>query len=1188
MHIKELFIKAIDRPINGVIKADQSDDESVWQELDEYVVTKELDIHLRKFIGSYLDSLDNHNDPSISGKVGVWVSGFFGSGKSHFIKILSYLLENREVENRDQRKQAIDFFDGKIQDAMLAGDIKRATNSDCDVILFNIDSKADSADEHAILRVFLKVLNEKLGYSGDHPHIAHMERYLDSQGKLEAFKTSFHEAAGVDWENERDAYHFRQDEVVKALSSTLGQSKSAAEKWFDKSEQDFHLSVENLAKWVKEYLDNRGPNHRLVFLVDEVGQFIGQNTRLMLNLQTIVENLGTACQGRAWVVVTSQEDIDAVIGEVRASKANDFSKIQGRFKTRLTLSSANVDEVIQKRLLGKTDDAQAQLINLYKDKADILKNQLSFSNTGMSFKAYADGTDFLNVYPFAPYQFQLVQKIFEAIRKHGVTGLHLARGERSMLDAFQSAAVQVSNEELGVLVPLHRFYPSIESFLEGIVKSTIEQATSNSKLEPFDILVLKTLFLIRYVEEIQGNVDNLVTLFIDRIDADRLGLKQQIEAGLQRLEGQTLINRNGDNFFFLTNEERDISREIKDVDLNGPEEAKFLGELVFDEVLGGLRKHRFPDNNKDFELNRSCDAHPHGNRHEGGLTVSVLTPMADEYTECNEAQCILKSSTENGQVIIKLDDDKTLGRELRTYLQTDKYVARKKDGTASTTTIKILNERLEENRERRQRLVSLLERLLKEGSFYAAGQSVQPKSSSGKAALDEAVSYLVRNTFNKLGYLKHLSSNIQAEIKAVLSATDVDDLRFDLEASQSNEQALNEVLTIVTLLAAHNRQIILHELVEERFGRIPFGWPDWEVILLIVRLVMKGDVSLAMDGAILSSNKIFEALSTPAKWRRITVTKRKSVDTGLLQKARKLAKDAFGKIAPDGEDPLALFLKENLNGWQKNLGNYQALTETGNYPGSSEIADGLGILNKLLAENTSFELITTTLERQKDLLNLSEEIHDLDNFYATQRTTWDKLRTAQSRFQLNRKWLERDTQTAAALQQMETILGSATPYGLIKDAESLIQTVEEANSKVVSERIAHALERIDTHVAKVNDELNAVKAASDLRNAALYPLQQPRSQVVAQDSIAHIFQAQEEASDLADDAIVKIDQAIKKQVADTPNKPKPYVKKIRVVKPSQLSAKSYLETQEEIDAFLKDLRETLEKAINADERVEIR
>ena len=193
MLIKELFTKQIDRPINGVIKADQADSESVWQELDEYVVTKELDIHFRKFIGVYLNAIDHASDPNVTGKVGVWISGFFGSGKSHFLKILSYLLENRAVTRAGQTKRAIEFFDGKIQDAMLAGDIKRAVNSDVDVILFNIDSKADSSSgRDAILRVFLKVFNEKLGYSGDHPHIAQPSWSAASTPKASSMPSSRH------------------------------------------------------------------------------------------------------------------------------------------------------------------------------------------------------------------------------------------------------------------------------------------------------------------------------------------------------------------------------------------------------------------------------------------------------------------------------------------------------------------------------------------------------------------------------------------------------------------------------------------------------------------------------------------------------------------------------------------------------------------------------------------------------------------------------------------------------------------------------------------------------------------------------------------------------------------------------------------------------------------------------------
>ena len=517
---------------------------------------------------------------------------------------------------------------------------------------------------------------------------------------------------------------------MKALSEALGKTIEGARAWLEKSEDDFKslLTVENFARWVKEYLDSRGPSHRIVFLVDEVGQFIGQDTHLMLNLQTITENLGTVCGGRAWVVVTSQEDIDAVLGEVRAARANDFSKIQGRFKTRLSLSSANVDEVIQKRLLSKTDGGPFGARSRLPPQGRHPQEPAQLQQVGMTFKPYADELDFVSVYPFAPYQFQLVQKVFESIRRHGVTGLHLARGERSMLDAFQSAAVQLSGEEIGVLVPLYRFYPSIESFLEGVVKSTIDHAAGNDKLEAIDVLVLKTLFLIRYVDEIRGNVDNLVTLFVDRIDADRLALRRQIEASLQRLEKETLVGRNGDDYFFLTNEERDISREIKDVDLSSAEEAKLLGELILEDVLKSMRKHRFRDNNKDFGINRLCDLHPHGTRTDGDLVLSVVTPLADEYALYDDAKCTLQSGAEDGQLIVRLDDDKTLDRELRTYLQTDKYVGRRNDGTASTTTLKILRERQEENRERRQRLVAAARATVEEAGYYAAGQPLQPKA----------------------------------------------------------------------------------------------------------------------------------------------------------------------------------------------------------------------------------------------------------------------------------------------------------------------------------------------------------------------------------------------------------------------------------------------------------------------------
>lgn len=1195
MQIKSLFKKDIFRSINGVVKAHQLDDRSVWQELDEFVITKELDRHLRKFLSAYLNVIDNSHDPAITGKMGVWISGFFGSGKSHFLKVLSYLLANRTHSYEGQTKRAVEFFDAKVEDAMLFGDIKRTVASNTEVILFNIDSKADSkSGREAILAVFLKVLNEMQGYDGDHPHIAHLERYLDGQGKLEAFHDAYREITGTEWVEERDAYEFNRDQVVEAFQQTLGQSQESAEKWIDNADKNFSLTVENFAKWVKEYLDSKGSDHRLVFLVDEVGQFIGTDGHLMLNLQTVAEDLGVLCDGRAWVVVTSQEEIDKVIGELLTATRNDFSKIQGRFQTRLSLSSANADEVIQKRLLEKEEAVVDDLKDRFAEKGDILRHQLTFRDCGMTLKPYADAEDFVWNYPFAPYQFRLLQKIFEVIRRVGATGLHLARGERSMLDAFQSAAQSVALKDVGLLVPLYEFYPSIESFLDTSVKRTIEQAEDNPSLEQFDIKLLQVLFLIRYVDEIKGNVDNLVTLCIDEIDADRLALRRQMEESLQRLESETLINRSGDNYFFLTNEERDVSREIKGVDLGSAEEAKLLGEFIFEDVLRGQRKHRYSKNKMDFSFARICDMHLVGGRVEGGLIVSVVSPLADEYSMYNDAKCVLESSKEGGQIIIRLLDNEKLGRELRTYAQTDKYLKTKSDSGLPDSTKRILWYNAEDNRERRERLTALLGDMLTEATYFAAGQQLKIKASTASGCLDEALEYLITNTFSKMGYLKHLYAEPLKEIQAVLRSNDVAQQTLALNLDESNPQALEDIRNYIELCDMKHHAVVIYDMVEKRYAVRPYGWPDMEVILLLARMLVLGEISLKLEGATLPLEKVYENIKTPAKWRKITIHKRKTPDPVALQKARQLGQDVFSEMGPDNSDVLCAFLQEKLRTWEAALNSFKPLSDTGDYPGKEEISEALGLIRPLLAVDESYKFIDRFNQRKDDLLDLSDNFHTLEQFYENQKPTWEKLRSAYQKFQLNRLELERNEQAGSAMRRMHDILKAPAPYGMIHEAEGLIRTVSEANTALIGERRMEVVAEIERHLNEINKELEATKGDDGLRTQCLAPLEKIRQYAQQEDSIAHLTQAVHEAVRAFDASVTKIEEFASQPVAlpdgDAPSvtPPKPTVKPRSFVKPADFVHTTYLETQEDVENFLQELRKELETAIASGKRVQIR
>ena len=231
---------------------------------------------------------------------------------------------------------------------------------------------------------------------------------------------------------------FRRRQYCPALADTTKMSIEAARNWYNKAEENYFLSIEKFANKVKEYIESKEKEHYVIFLVDEMGQYIGDDVGLMLNLQTVVEDLGTYCGGNAWVIVTSQQDIDTVT----RVKGNDFSKIQGRFNTRLSLSSANVDEVIKKRILDKNDVARDTLKLLYIDKDAVLKNLITFSSDTPEMKTFKTVEDFVDVYPFIPYQFRLLQSVFTAIRQYGAGGKHLSEG-KVIIKCFSGGCRQV-------------------------------------------------------------------------------------------------------------------------------------------------------------------------------------------------------------------------------------------------------------------------------------------------------------------------------------------------------------------------------------------------------------------------------------------------------------------------------------------------------------------------------------------------------------------------------------------------------------------------------------------------------------------------------------------------------------------------------------------------------------------------
>jgi len=1206
MKIKELFTKPIDRPINGVIKADQRDAESIWQELDEYVVTKQLTEYFRRFFDAFLAAADSPKDPVVTSRMGVWVSGFFGSGKSHFIKILSYLLENIEAIDPATGipKRAAAFFDEhKIKDALLLADIQRAVKGSSDVILFNIDAKADSkSDRDVILQVFLRVFNEKLGYSGDAPHIADMERHLVSKGDFEAFKVAFQEKNGSNWDKERDAVDFLRDDVVYALAKSLNMTEESAGLWFDNSRDDYKINIEGLAKIIRDYLAAKPAGHRVIFLVDEVGQFIGDNTQMMLTLQTIIEQLGGLCQGRAWVIVTSQEDIDAAIGETNKAKSQDFSKIQGRFHTRLSLASSNTDDVISERLLSKTEAAHVALRDCFAQKGDIINNQLAFVGNSVSMRSYKDAAEFVACYPFAPYQFTLLQKVFESIRKVGATGKHLSKGERSLLDAFQSAAVRNADRNIDALVPMYDFYPSIESFIDTSAKRSIDEAPANPSLESYDVQLLKALFLIRYIPDIvKPNVDNLATLCVDQIDADKLALKRKIQESLTRLEQQRLVSRNGDLWFFLTNEERDVAREIGHVDVSSVEKSRLLGELIFEEILGGMTKIRHRDTKGDYEINRLLDGAPWKNASHQ-LSFEIVTPLSDDYESLSDAKAILRSAD---RALIRMAESNRLDIELNLYQQIEKYIDSPKASSAAAPLKRILADRKDENRERKARLIEQLSTALVNGDCYALGQKLPSKAAAPSTQVDELVNYLISNTYTKLKYLKIRQLDPIAEIKAVLMADSIGQHALSLGGEEGNPLALNEMREYLQLKASQSR-VMLSDVVD-RFTGAPWGWkPEWEIVLLIARLFMAGEIKLVSDNSDLEPGSAVDALTKSVRFKQVSILKRKTADAVQLKRARELHKDLFAKLGRDDEDGLVADFRESLTQWQSKLKEYSHLSTTKHHPGKVVIEQNVLSISKQLAIRDSFEFVEAILAKRDAWLDAAEDIHDLISFYTTQIATWRRMLDALQRFEPNRPALLKEVAAATALQQLEAIRDNPMPYQQINQIETLIQSVDALNSKMVDAKREHALLLLEKKIAEVGGALDQAHAQPELRNRALSSLQKIKLDIAAQSSIPQIHYLQDQSGSALDGAMDMIaaalsavpkaqplavkspgDHATVINVGSVPITQTVTPKPARVIRAADFSSKSYLETEAEVDDYLSKLKAELLAAIRAGQRARI-
>jgi len=1183
LELNRIFLNPVSRRIEGVIKAD--DESSLHNEFSEYVLTDEVAKRLEHFLDAYND---------YHGANGVWVSGFFGSGKSHLLKMLALLLENRQV-NGDN---ALDIFLPKIQkeDELLRAALKKAVAIPSKSILFNIDQKADIISKtqiDALLSVFVKVFNEMCGYFGKQGYIAQFERDLDGRDQLKHFKDAYQRYANKSWERGREQALLEAGNIAKAYAEITGEDPALSKGILDKYRNQYSVSIEDFGNQVKAWLDKKPANFRLNFFVDEVGQYIAENTKLMTNLQTVAESLATKCQGRAWIIVTAQDDMNSVLGDLSKQQSNDFTKIQARFANRLKLTSADVAEVIQKRLLTKNEIGAELLKTTYAQQVNNFKTLFDFADGGQAYKNFRDEDHFIYAYPFVPYQFPLFQSAIRGISVHnGFEGKASSVGERSMLGVFREVAIAINNEPVGQLATFDRMFEGIRGALKSGIQSAINTAERNLG-DPYAIRVLKALFLVKYVKEFKATLRNLSVLMLERFGEDVPAQRKKLEAALNLLEQQTYIQRNGDLYEYLTDEEKDVEEEIKNTDVETADVIKELETLLFDGVIK-QRKIRH-SNGQNYAYTRKMDDRALSREYE--LSIHIITPLSDNFDNITLQRM---QSMGRDELRVVLPADARFMQDLTMHKRTEKYI-RQNSNTQQEAVKRILDAKGFQNTERLSDLQVRAKALLGKAALIINAADVDVSSEDGQTRVLKGFDHLIQTTYPNLRMLRDLPFN-EADVGKHLRM--VEDGLLANDATRLTE-AEQELLAFIQSNARSGVRTTVKSLIE-RFERKNYGWYYAAILCNLALLSARGKVEIRQDSNTLEAEALERSLRNTNAHATLVLEPQVEFTASQVRTLKDFFADFFDKPAASNE--ARALARETIDAIKDleielvELNAQQAL-----YPFLNVLDAVLVTLKEVSEKNVNWFL--TDLARAEDaLLDTKEKLIDpLRRFMKSpQKAIFDQARQLVTEQEDNFAYVP-----ATEVEIVQALLVDKSPWqgNRLQQAKPQLDALQQSIANQLASEKATAANRLGELELRLQatEEYAALNPDDKARlsrpfTEAGQALQGQKRIAMIRDQLRHFEDERYPQLLLQLEGLAKPKPATPSTniPAGTPH-PIDFYKPVAKAAPDQVAeprlvpartikviyAKPWLASESELDEYLKQQREAWLKEIQAGNRVQI-
>ncbi len=1175
MIIQNMFYDDINRKINGVVKVDQNTDEVLKQEVKEYVITKDIRKHLIDFFNHYGSSFE---EPTAD--VGVWISGFFGSGKSHFLKMLSYLLENKEIDGRTVE----DYFREKFDDEATFMSIARAIGGKNQTILFNIDIEGSiNKDKTAVLRVFAKMFYNYLGFYGENLKVAKLEQFIERQGKTAEFRRVFEEKNGASWIESRDAFAFFEDDVVDTLMEVLGMSETAAHNWFDGTET-VETSIAQLVLEIKEYIDTQPKDFRLLFMVDEVGQYVGDSIDLLMNLQSFVEKIGSECGGRVWVVCTGQEAIDEII----KTRQDQFSRIQARFSTRLSLTSSSADEVIQKRILRKKEDAFISLEKVYNENDSVLRNLFTFTDSVLDMKGYGSSVEFAKNFPFVPYQFIIMQKVFSEIRKHGNSGKHLSGGERSMLSGFQEAAQKIEDKSEYALAPFYLFYDTVHTFLDSSIRRVIERcqkaADNKDGIEQQDVSVLKLLYLIRYIDDIKANLDNIVILMADDIRVDKIIMRAQVSGSLDRLLSQNYIGRSGDTYHFLTDEEQDIQKEITNTMVDTSTIVGKIAHIIFGDIYE-TKKYRYEK--YDFAFDQMVDYTAVGAM-TGGMRLRIMT-VATEWAEKTELRMLAESAK---QAIVVLAETPYY-EYLESAEKVWKYKKQRNIAQLPESVKNIIKNHQNEAERYESSAKEQLEKAIEGAAFYVDGEHIEINSGNAKSKLDQALEYLVTHVYSELGLI---SKNAESDADIIAILTGAVNM---LPGTEPNRDAAAKVEEYLEMQERKHLPTSMAD-VQSRYQSIPYGWKEIDIAAVCAMLIMEQKVTIKYAGSTVQPNnpKLTDMLRKKSEIGKTQISKRHVVSAARMKAVKDLLRDYFSRMdVPSDEDGLIAFMIEKFEGLRTHYEELLRRYEGHNYPDKPVVNNALAIVRDVLSQQKdNLAFIERVLQKEDSLYDTQEAMQRVEAFFKTQVSIFDAAVKFETELRNDLDYIRKDEEANTALSTIRLITMLPTSgkyqYGRIPQLNDLIAKVKTSHDKMLIEKRKELLDIVQQCMGEIHQAGNGdAKVKTIIERSGIYYTQQ-KEKIAETMSLALMEGYPIPMWNYRDDAVSKIEGTLEPpKPIESPKPMNTNTTSKKTYKPifrQSLLKAARLESEDEIDIYVDKLREQLKTLLKGSDGIELK